>query len=247
MDTGEFLRELKEQYNKEFEIKNSIEIKSSSLITVSGIVVILLCGFCIFLFEKINTSFDWPVTLLIQVLVIIIFIMSLLSMSFAIWASKAVLYRHVFLGNILHDEQKSEIENPIFKRLSTVYGEEFSSKVMQYKDNKSSTEEFRDTMIESYLGCNIHNSDINEKALSKIRIGQIFFLLGLIAVTTLVVIMIFYSSWTPTVYSSPKKHRYLSIYFDIIINIKVSYQKFSEFIRWNILDGFFTKAKRIQF
>ena len=52
-----FIEELNKQHNREFDLKNSLENKSSFLITVSGIVIPLLFGFGIFLIEKIDRGY----------------------------------------------------------------------------------------------------------------------------------------------------------------------------------------------
>ena len=55
---GIFLNELNKQNNREFDLKNSLENKSNSLITISGIVIPLLFAFGIFVIEKIDRNYS---------------------------------------------------------------------------------------------------------------------------------------------------------------------------------------------
>ncbi len=55
---GQF-NELNKQNNREFDLKNSLENKSNSLITISGKIVIpLLFAFGIFVIEKIDRNYS---------------------------------------------------------------------------------------------------------------------------------------------------------------------------------------------
>jgi hypothetical protein len=60
MDNRErFFEEVKREYDKQFDIKERIEDKASTLLTICGIVIPLLFGFSSFLIEKMDKQYDY--------------------------------------------------------------------------------------------------------------------------------------------------------------------------------------------
>jgi hypothetical protein len=62
-----FLQELKDQYEKEFELKDALEGKANNILTISGLVATLLFGFGSFMIDKLGSSYEFliPVTILL--------------------------------------------------------------------------------------------------------------------------------------------------------------------------------------
>ncbi len=80
---GIFLNELNKQNNREFDLKNSLENKSNSLITISGIVIPLLFAFGIFVIEKIDRNYSlFIVAVGLLSLIIILNVIAIIFCSF---------------------------------------------------------------------------------------------------------------------------------------------------------------------
>ena len=168
-----FLDELNKQNNRELDLKNSLENKSNSLITVSGIVIPLLFAFGIFVIEKIDRSYS-----LFGVAVIIlsfIIILNISSLVLAVWSAKIRHYKYPFTHfNFFDNTNKINV-----------------SAIKKYTNSKEN--EFNEMLIEAYLKSNKRNFEINEKKAKYIRIGQYIFIGSLILVSVLVVMVFLYS------------------------------------------------------
>lgn len=154
-----FLQELKEQYDKEFDKKSWIENKSSYLITVAGLVVPLLFGFGTTLIEKIQVSyvFFWPISIIVMAGIVL----NLLSVLYSVMSFRVMLYSFAMGHDIFYDNK----------------GKPDTKTINDYKSLKP--KEFEDKMIDVYLRCNKHNSEMNLKKAEYIQMSQWLFLAGI--------------------------------------------------------------------
>jgi len=160
-----FIDELNKQYNRQTDTKNSLENKSSFLITVCGIVIPLLFGFGIFVIEKIDRSY--PLFIYLQLILGLIIIMNILAIVFAVWSTRIKEYEYPFIHCIFFDNssiKESEVTN-------------FSN---------SEQKEFNKNLIQQYLHCNKHNFETNQKTAKLLRNGQYVFIASLVLVAFLI-------------------------------------------------------------
>jgi len=168
-----FLDELNKQNNRELDLKNSLENKSNSLITVSGIVIPLLFAFSIFIIEKIDRSYHlfWITAGILSCIIIL----NISSLVFAVWSAKIRHYRYPFTHfNFFDNTDKINV-----------------SAIKKYTNSQEN--EFNEMLIKAYLKSNKRNFETNEKKAKYIRIGQYIFIGSLILVSVLVVMVFLYS------------------------------------------------------
>ena len=164
-----FLDELNKQHNRELDLKQSLENKSNSLLTVCGIIIPLLFGFGIFVIEKIPQSYS--LLNVAEALLISVLVLNIITIFFAVWATKICNYKYPFLHSNFFDD------NCCLKK----------SVIKEYTDSKE--DEFNDMLIEEYLQSNKFNYDTNEKKAKYIRIGQYIFIISLSLVPILIVML----------------------------------------------------------
>jgi len=169
-----FLTEIKNQNDKDFDLKNSLDSKSNYLIPISGIVISLIFGFAVTLLEKIDTKYELFWTL--QILLIITLIFHLSSIFCAVLSFRIRDYRYAFL--YLNFYKK---------------GKMVDSSIAEYIE--ADEDDFKDMIIKEYLECNYQNSKNNSNKANWIKIGQYSLLVGL-GFLSLIVIMLF--SYPPT-------------------------------------------------
>jgi|SRR5215204_3117652 len=168
-----FLDELNKQNNRELDLKNSLENKSNSLITVSGIVIPLLFAFGIFVMEKIDRSYHlfWITAGILSFIIIL----NISSLLLAVWSAKIRHYRYPFSHfNFFDKTNKINV-----------------SAIKEYTNSKQN--EFNEMLIEAYLKSNKCNFETNEKKAKYIRIGQYIFIGSLILLSVLIVMVFLYS------------------------------------------------------
>ena len=166
----EFLDELKNQYNRQHDIKNSLENKSSFLITVCGIVIPLLFGIGVFVIEKIDSN-NYPLLIFLKVILGLIIGMNILAIVIAVLSTRIKKYQAPFLHSIFFTNS-SNINNSEVKSYTNLEQKEFNEK-----------------LIEQYLHSNKHNFEVNEKMTKYIRIGQYVFIISLVLVPILIAIL----------------------------------------------------------
>jgi hypothetical protein len=170
MPIDDFLRELKDEYDELIEDKQSLNQKSTLLITTAGLFIPLLFGFNTFLIEKIDKSYE--LIILIELLLASIFFINIISIYLS---SKAFLegrYRIPFHHSTFYTED----------------GEFNKESIELFKNAKE--DEFNDTMIHSYLRCNKENFKVNERRGKKILVSQYLFLLSLVFVFLIVLVLV---------------------------------------------------------
>ena len=158
---------------REFDLKNSLENKSNSLITVSGIIIPLLFGFGTFLIEK--SSINYPLIDVIKYMLISILVLNIMTIILSIWASKIRNYKYPFLHSKFFDDDCC-IQDSVIKK---------------YSD--SDADQFSDMLIKEYLKCNKYNYGVNDKKAKYIRAGQIIFIVSLGVIPILIFLLFLYS------------------------------------------------------
>jgi len=158
-----FLQELKDQYQKEFELKDALEGKANNLLTISGLVATLLFGFGSFLIDKLGSTYEFliPVTILL----IMGIVGNVVSIFWSVLAFKIRPYKYSMPYDHFFNKDGS-----------------FNEKhVEEYRDEKD-VEVFTNTLVDTYLTCNRHNRLQNASKAFKIKIAQWFFFGSIIIV-----------------------------------------------------------------
>lgn len=114
-----FLEELHGEYDKQFELKERIEGKAGSLLTICGITIPLLFGFSSFLIEKIDKSYYFMhvITLLITIGIFA----TIISIFFILFVFKTRTYFHAItpdkflIFNKDNEADMTEINNLVSK------------------------------------------------------------------------------------------------------------------------------------
>lgn len=168
MDNREkFLEELKCQYEKEFEIKNSLETKANYNLASSGIVVGLLFTFGVALLQTFReiSNINYIIALLLFSIGFFV-----TSVFFSVLALRIKDYYFAFLHDYFYTEENTLNEQTI----------------NEYKNMDS--EKFFDKRIELYLRANKYNYTENENKATRIEIAHWLFLggIGLILITILI-------------------------------------------------------------
>jgi hypothetical protein len=154
-----FLEELRRQYDTQLELKNSIESKSSYLITVCGIIIPLIFGFGSFLIERIDKTYYYLP--LLETLLFLALSLNMAAIIYLVQALRIKRYRYSFLGNNFFDKDGNFREEQLNK----------------YKDDNNITK-FQNVMIKEYLLCIRNNHYLNEEKTNKIKMGQYLFEIG---------------------------------------------------------------------
>jgi hypothetical protein len=77
-----FFDELNKQHNKELDLKQSLENKSNSLLTVCGIIIPLLFGFGLFSIREIESTYS--LLTISKGLLIAVLVLNIISIFFAV-------------------------------------------------------------------------------------------------------------------------------------------------------------------
>jgi hypothetical protein len=151
-----FLQELKEQYEKEFEIKDDLESKGNNLLTISGVVATLLFGFGSFMVDKFDATYDMltPVTILL----IIGIVGNIISIFWSVISFKISLYKYVMPYDYFFNRDGSANEEHL----------------IEYRDGDD-LDVFTNTLVDTYLKCNRHNGLQNKDKAVKVDLAQWFF------------------------------------------------------------------------
>lgn len=164
-----FLEELKNQYGKEFEIKNSLETKANYNLAASGIIVGLLFTFGATLLEPSKTLPDILGFVALLLLSIGVFVISILC---SVLALRIKDYYFAFLPKYFYVDKDT-------------FNEEKKNEYKNMDHNLYLTK-----MIDIYLRANMYNYTENEHKAKRIEIAHWLFVggIGLILIT-----IVFYS------------------------------------------------------
>jgi hypothetical protein len=163
-------KELQREYDKTFELKDSLDGKANNMITISSAVATLLFGFGTFLVDRL-ASISQNITIIIGLLAAGI-ILNIASMMLCIWVSKISLYTYaigqkVFSSNNTNEFNTDELDN--WKSLEC--------------------DEFQDAMIESYLNAIRKNDIKNFNKAHKVKVSQFLFIFGIFTIPSLAIIL----------------------------------------------------------
>ncbi|HEY7695656.1 MAG TPA: hypothetical protein VIA08_00045 [Nitrososphaeraceae archaeon] len=157
----EFLGELKAQYEKEFELKNSLENKANYLLVASGIVAGLLFSFGANLSEEFSKGVYFAYIIASLVIGTSLFVVAILCSALAL---KVSLYRYATIHKIFYNSDGTFNED----------------NKTDYKSMGS--DEFLDNRIDEYLRSNKQNFEKNEYKASKIKVAHRLFFTGMVTV-----------------------------------------------------------------
>jgi hypothetical protein len=157
-----FLQELKSQYDKEFDLKNTLEGKANYLLTIAGVVSTLLFGFGTFLIDNLDTSY--PFLSYITTLITLGVAINIVSVLFSVLSFKIQPYRYVMPYNHFFNDDGTFNEEAI----------------EEYRDADIGV--FKDTLIETYLRCIKHNDLTNKGKAVKVKVAQWLFFAGVITI-----------------------------------------------------------------
>jgi hypothetical protein len=145
-----FLQELKEQYEKLFEITDALEGKANNLLTVAGLVATLLFGFGSFIVDKFDATYNMltPVTILLMIGIV----GNVISIFWSVMVFRIKDYLIAMDSKHFYDQNGNINEQ----------------KVEEYRDEQDENV-FTDTLIDTYLKCNRHNGLRNDEKAVKIK------------------------------------------------------------------------------
>lgn len=171
-----FLEELKLQYNKELEAKDSLETKANSIITISGTIATFLFGFGLFMIEKLGSTYSF--IHLISVLLAIGLSGIILAIILSAWSYRTDTYRYAMIHKVFYKSEVLDEEN-----------------VRRYENAPSDV--FFDTMVRAYLRCNKQNSQNNASKAARIGSSLWFFILGIATIPAIIGILLIRLPSTP--------------------------------------------------
>jgi hypothetical protein len=158
-----FLQELKSQYDKEFDLKSTLEGKANYLLTIAGVVSTLLFGFGTFLIDNLNTNY--PFLSHISTLIIAGVAINIVSILFSVLSFKIQPYRYVMpFDHFFYDDGT------------------FNEKAIEEYRDEPNVDVFKDTIIETYLRCIKDNGLTNKGKAIKVKIAQWLFFAGVITI-----------------------------------------------------------------
>jgi hypothetical protein len=150
------IEELRMQYNKDWDIKDSLDGKASSMITVSATVAALLFGFGAFMLKSISPSYEF-MSLFLYLLIASI-VGTVASIILSTLAFRIQKYKIALGDSIFYDEKTDE---------------RIEEMVEKYKT--SPLDKFRNTMVNAYLKSIRENNKRNRGKAKMISIAQIVF------------------------------------------------------------------------
>ena len=165
-----FLAELKSHYDKEFELKNTLESKANYILAAAGIVVTLLFSFGSPIIEKLAQHSE--VFLTARVLLITGISANVLAILCSVLAFRITLYKYAMPSDAFYDD-KGNLNDEV---------------IAEYSDGND-LDVFGDTMIETYLDCNRHNDAMNNEKTIKIKIAQWSFFTGIVIIPLIIVLI----------------------------------------------------------
>ena len=163
-----FLDELKIQYEKEFELKNSLETKANYSLASSGVIVGLLFTFAANLF---NISKDLPALPYISISLLVGIGLFILAILFSVRVSKIKQYHYATLHKYFFKKEEE-------------FNEETKAEFKFMKLN-----DFLDDRIDTYLIANKINFEHNEDKARNVSRMHWLFLFGIISI--IITILIF--------------------------------------------------------
>jgi lipopolysaccharide export LptBFGC system permease protein LptF len=178
--TSKFIDELKAQYDKEFESRQSIDDKSNSTTSTAGTVTGLLFGFGTLLISNINASYVFLYYTIS--LFIIAIIANIITVFLCIWISRVREYRLVMSHNIFF-RQEGQPER--IRESGRNYNE---YNIDEFKNAK--IPDFQNLMIHEYLYCNKFNNELNARKAIMLYYAQIIFLFSLLILPILVILVL---------------------------------------------------------
>lgn len=167
-----FYQEMKEHYNNQFEIKNTLESKANNMVTISGTVATLLFGFGTFLLDKL-VALKYPLIAPIRAVLAIGIIANIISIVLSLRSSRTQTWSlTVNYGDFFHDDGKGDFDQ---------------SAVDEYA--YMTDEEYQTEMTELYFDCIRDNVATNNKKGSYIEYSQALFLGGILTVPLVILIV----------------------------------------------------------
>jgi hypothetical protein len=174
MDNRErFFEEVKREYDKQFDIKERIEGKASTLLTICGIVIPLLFGFSSFLIEKMDKQYDYLE--LVKILITIGIFATIVSIF-----SILLLFRtKIYFDSINVDKIfKVDVDNkPDMTEIN---------KIISKQDD-----EYLNHRIFLHIACIKKNGKNNDGKAKLLRIAQWIFGIGMTTIPVTVGILLF--------------------------------------------------------
>jgi hypothetical protein len=164
-----FLQELKDQYDRQFEIKRDLETKANNVMTISGTVGTLLFGFGTFLVDKLGPRYDFITA--ISVVLIVGVAANIVAIAMSARAFGIRQYRFAvdptgfFNAGGLNENEINDYRN-------------------------MSKTDFYETFIWDYLKCIKHNFRINCDKASLIVPSQWFFIVSVIMIPIIIGILL---------------------------------------------------------
>ena len=169
-----FLDELKSEYDKEFELKSSLENKANYILIAAGVTMSLLFSFGAVLVDKLNSDYQYLIVVVIFLMVGVV--TNGASVLFSVLGFSIKHYRYPLPYHAFFTKDSST------KKL--VFNDEV---IEEYRDGLGETKAesiqiFKESIIENYLRCNKQNAIQNYNKAKKIKIAQWLFFAGAITI-----------------------------------------------------------------
>jgi hypothetical protein len=159
-----FLDELKSQFEKEIDVRKTLDTKANTMITTASAISTLVIAIGTFLISRIADKNFYYTS--IEVLAVGI-ILAVVSVSFFIWSYSVRKYRYPLVSD--HFFRNGEYNEKIVEAV-----------------RKLSRREFNDKMFQGYLKGIKSSERSNKRKANGIKIGQIFLVLTIIDIAVLV-------------------------------------------------------------
>jgi hypothetical protein len=179
-----FLDELKSEYDKEFELKSSLENKANYILIAAGVTMSLLSNFGAVLVDKLNADYQYLIFVVVFLMTGVV--TNGISVLFSVLGFSIKPYRYPLPYHAFFTKEGMFNEGAI-KQYSEGMG----------KDKPESEKIFKDSIIENYLRCIKQNAIQNKNKAIKIKITQWFFFAGTIAIPFIIGFVLPYLWSTP--------------------------------------------------
>lgn len=182
-DDNKFLQELRSAYDNILKQRNHLDNKAATMLTASSTVTSLLFGFGIFIFTRIDPSYQF--LLHASILLAMAIVLNIGSVLVSVLAFRTENYRYVNTSTRFFE--KGEYTEEEIKKAKN-YNE---VEIEYFKD--MNTRKFEDILVHDYLSCNHLNSLYNFRKASKVTIAQILLLTG-IGILPFIALILFHAA-----------------------------------------------------
>jgi hypothetical protein len=173
-----FLDELKSEYDREFELKSSLENKANYILIAAGVTLSLLFSFGSMMVGTLTSNYEYLNLVIVSLMIGVV--TNGISVLFSVLGFSIKHYGYPFPYHVFFKDDPSNNK--------LVFNDEV---IEQYRDGLGDTgpesiQIFKESVIENYLECNKENAIQNYNKATRIKIAQWFFFAGAISIPFIV-------------------------------------------------------------